>query len=189
MFKLLRITHDTLQFTSLHLYFESFSHPSAPPFLYTLQPQKFPWIPSLPRLYAFLFTVSGSAVPSTIPENPAKNCLAYNTVEIYFLLPLWLCCQLLGSQAYVIFTGLIGTYHRSNHKMIQFDVKGRKDSKTSGNEYVQEQEEEPWWRFCEGNKKPVESQRPRGENLKEEGMVGDVKCAGDWRWGWRWWHH
>ena len=34
MLKLLRITHDTLQFTSLHLYFESFFHPSAPPFLF-----------------------------------------------------------------------------------------------------------------------------------------------------------
>lgn len=32
--------------------------------------------------------------------------------------------------------------------------------------------------LCEGNKKPAESQRPRGENFKEEGMVGDVECSG-----------
>ena len=42
------------------------------------------------------------------------------------------------------------------------------------NEYVQEQEEG----LCEGNKNPTESQRPRGENFKEEGTVGDVECAG-----------
>ena len=132
MLKLLRITHDTLQFTSLHLYFESFFHPSAPPFLYTLRPQKFPWIASLPRFHAFLFTVSGSVVPSTIPENPSNNCLAHNTVEIYFLLPLWLCCPLLGSWAYVIFTGLISTYHRPNHMMTDLMPREEKTAKPQG---------------------------------------------------------
>lgn len=61
--------------------------------------------------------------------------------------------------------------------MLQFDVKGRKEGKTSGNEYVQEQEGEPWKGLREGNKDPTESQRPRGENFKEKEMVSDVKCC------------